>query len=143
MKNRVDIIGRLAFDPELNVTKSGKKVCNIVVACDRIKSEESDFIDCTLWEQVAEYISKYAKKGSLVSVEGAITTDRYTDGEGKTRKSQKVNGYRVIILDRRVQTARNDDELSDDEYARKALGITADGDPDGPFLDINADDLPF
>ena len=58
MLNNVMIMGRITRDPELRETENGKKVANITIATQRPykNSEgiyETDFIDCTLCEQIA------------------------------------------------------------------------------------------
>ena len=75
--NRVELIGRLARDPELRYT-SGKDplaVTRFTLAVDRAgKSDEADFIQVTVFGGTAEFVEKYFVKGLRVGVAGRIQT---------------------------------------------------------------------
>lgn len=89
MMNNVMLMGRLTRDAELRETESGKKVTNITIATQRPykNSEgiyETDFIDCTLWQGVAENTCEYCNKGDIVGVRGRIQNSTYEkDNEKK------------------------------------------------------------
>lgn len=91
-------IGRLTKDPELRYTTSNKAVASFSIAITRTYKgqNESDFINCECWEQVAETLSKYTHKGDLIAVNGNIKTDKYQDSNGN-------NKTRTYILVNRVQ----------------------------------------
>ena len=106
MINRVVLAGRLTKDPELRKTQSGKSVTNFTVAVDRPRRKdqevaETDFISCQAWNKTAEYICRYAKKGTLIGVDGRIQTRNYDNASG-----QKVHVTEVVCdsvtLDRTV-----------------------------------------
>lgn len=85
MLNRLLIVGTLAKDPELKETESGKKVVNTTIAIQRdYKNKEGkydvDFIDCVLWNGVAENACTYLKKGDLVGVNGKLGTTKDKNG---------------------------------------------------------------
>ena len=82
MINRVTLTGRLTNDIELQTTTSGKSVCTFYVAVDRpFKKEdgtrEADFYQMQAWNQVAEYLASYGRKGSTVAIDGRLGTDAY------------------------------------------------------------------
>ena len=86
--NRVDLVGRLARDPELRHTTSGRAVCQLTVAVSRNFTNqngerEADFITVVVWDKQAENVSKYVNKGKLISVEGRLQTRNYDDKDGK------------------------------------------------------------
>ena len=67
MLNQTVIVGRLVDSPEVRETESGKKVTNITLAVQRsYKNEDgeydTDFVDCTLWQGVAENTAEYCRK---------------------------------------------------------------------------------
>ena len=77
MVNRVELIGRLGFTPELRYTNGGKPVTNVSVAMptgdtDAQGRRECEFIDVTVWGSAAQSITDHAKKGDMVRVEGNI-----------------------------------------------------------------------
>ena len=82
--NKVFLMGRLTFDPELRQTPSGTAVTDLRLATNRSwtgqdgeRKEETLFIDVTVWDRQAETCCQYLKKGSGVHVEGS---SRWTPG---------------------------------------------------------------
>lgn len=89
--NDIVISGRLTRDPELRHTQSGKAVCNINVAVKRpFTKDETDFIDVVLWEQRAEFVSKYFSKGSFIIIRGSLQSRDYEDKEGNKRRAWEI-----------------------------------------------------
>lgn len=95
--NKVILIGRVAADPELLSTQSGKKVCKFPLATSRIwkgangeKKEETNFHNIILWERLAEIANNYAPKGSLLMIEGRIQNRSWEDKEGKKRYTTEI-----------------------------------------------------
>jgi single-strand DNA-binding protein len=103
--NKVILIGRVTRDPELRYTPSGKPVASFTLAVDRNRGQgqerETDFIDCVVWQQSAEFASKYATKGRLVCVEGRLQVRSYETQEGQKRKAYEVVCNDLRLLDRR------------------------------------------
>lgn len=89
--NKIIIKGRLAKDPELKKTNSGKVLCNFSVAVGRnFDYEITDFFDCTAWNNNAEFISKYFSKGKEILIDGEMQSDKFKDKNGNNRTSWKV-----------------------------------------------------
>lgn len=92
--NTVQIIGRLTHTPELRHTNSGTAVCSFSVAVDRkFKDADgntvTDYIDCTIWKQGAEFLCKWFDKGVRVGLTGELQTRNY-EKDGQTRKITEV-----------------------------------------------------
>ena len=83
--NNVNLIGRLARDPELKYTNTGKAVASFTVAVNRGfgKDNEADFINCVAWEKTAENMANYTAKGSQVGISGRLQVRSYDNNEGK------------------------------------------------------------
>ena len=87
MLNQIVIAGRLTSDPQIVTTENNKKRTYITVAVPRAYKNvdgnyETDFIQCTLWNGIAESCCEYCKKGDIVGVKGRIQTSNYEkDGE--------------------------------------------------------------
>lgn len=100
--NRVDLVGRLVRDPELRHTPNGNAVVQFNIAIDRItnKDEEkkADFPPIVVWNKQAENLTKYCKKGSLISVEGELRTRNYDDKDGKKVYITEVLATRIGFL---------------------------------------------
>ncbi|MEG1900624.1 MAG: single-stranded DNA-binding protein [Bacilli bacterium] len=102
MLNQLVLVGRLVKDIELRETESKKKVTNLTLAIPRSfkNSEgqyETDFIECTLWEQTAINTSEYCKKGSILGIKGRIQTKVIEKG-GVKRTVIEVIAEKVTFL---------------------------------------------
>lgn len=86
--------GRLTANPELKTLQNGS-VCNFTVACNKSYKKEgqpaAEFILCTAWGKIAEFISKYFIKGSFIEIKGEITNQSWQDNDGKKRFTTKIN----------------------------------------------------
>lgn len=102
MLNQTVLVGRIANDPELYETESGKKLSRITLAVPRAYKNmngeyDTDFIGCKLWQGVAQNTTDYCKKGDLVGVKGRIQVDRYQTDEGE-RFITEVVAEKVTFL---------------------------------------------
>jgi len=97
--NKVLLIGRLTRDPELRYTSGDQKaVCKFTLAVNRIgKDAGADFIRVQVWDRSAENCEKYLEKGSMVGIEGRITTSQY-EKDGKKLTLTEVRADRVEFL---------------------------------------------
>ena len=98
--NSIQLTGRLCESPELKQTTNGKSVISTNIAVDRpFAKDTTDFIPVVIWNQSAEYLSKYAKKGTKVGVTGKLTTRKYEDKQGNKRTAFEVVADTVEICD--------------------------------------------
>jgi single-strand DNA-binding protein len=127
--NKVFLMGRLTFDPELRRTPSGSAVTELRLATTRTWSdrngerrEETLFVDVTVWDRQAENCCQFLRKGSSVHVEGSLKMDTWEDKEtGKPRSKIRVQADRVQFLDsRRSDGAGGSGGMADDEMAPPA-----------------------
>ena len=103
MFNKIILIGRLVRDPELRYTPGkGVAVAKFTLAVDRrFKREgqqQADFIDCVVWDKLAENLAQYKVKGDQVAVEGRLEIRSYEDKEGQKRKATEVTCDNVVYL---------------------------------------------
>lgn len=98
--NNVVLIGRLARDPELRYTGTGKAVTTLTVAVNRGfgKDNDADFIPVVVWEKQAENCANYLTKGSQVGVQGRIQVRSYEAQNGEKRYVTEVVGNQVEFL---------------------------------------------
>ena len=97
--NRVNISGNLTRDPELRESASGSGILTFGVAVnDRRKNpqtgeweDQPNFIDCVVFGNRAEPLSRYLSKGSKVAIEGRL---RWSQWE---RDGQKRSKIEVIV----------------------------------------------
>jgi single-strand DNA-binding protein len=101
--NSVNIMGNLTRDPELKYTPSGKSVCSISIANNRVytkngeKVTEVSYFDVEVWGAAAENCSKYLAKGQGVIVEGRLKQDRW-EKDGKTQSRVRISANSVHFL---------------------------------------------
>ena len=84
MLNVVAIMGRLAADPQLRQTTTGKNVASFRIACDRGRRDangqsQADWLDVVAWDRTAEFVCKYFQKGSLIAIDGRLQSRSYQD----------------------------------------------------------------
>jgi single-strand DNA-binding protein len=107
--NKVFLMGRLTFDPELRRTPNGAAVAELRLATtrswlgrDNERREETLFIDVTVWDRQAETSCQFLRKGSGVHVEGYLRVDSWEDkNTGEKRSKIRVQAERVQFLDSR------------------------------------------
>ena len=138
--NVVILGGRLARDPELRTTSTGKKVCSFTVAVKRDKKDDTDFFKCKAWERTGENIAKFFTKGRYISITGAIENSKYTDKSGNERESTEINVSKFDFTDSKTET-RPAQVKPETAVARGGYKQT---DLDG-FMDIQgfSEELPF
>ena len=101
--NSVNIMGNLTRDPELKYTTSGKSVCNMSIANNRIYSKNNEkvsevsYFDIEVWGVIAENCAKYLSKGRGIIVEGRLKQDRW-EKEGKTQSRVRIAANNIHFL---------------------------------------------
>lgn len=106
--NNCSFIGRITKEVELRRTQSGKAVCSFTLAVDRPHVKDAtDFVDFVVWNQGAEYLAKYAHKGSKVSATGALTSRKWEDKNGNKRTNWEIICDTVSIEDSKKDEQEN------------------------------------
>lgn len=140
MFNLVVLTGRLTADPELKTTPNGIPVTSFSIAVSRRyrsgEETQADFINIVAWRQTAEFITKYFKKGSMIGIEGAIQTRRYTDKNGNNRTAFEVVANNVQF----VESKRDGNAAGGVEPASFS---NADVNDFAEIDDVSDSDLPF
>jgi single-strand DNA-binding protein len=93
--NRVQLAGRLVFDPELRSTQSGKAVCRMRVATN--DTHEAQYHDVVTWEALAESVAESFRQGSTVTVEGRLKTRTWEAQDGSTRRTTEIIAASVSV----------------------------------------------
>ena len=118
--NCVVLIGRLTKDVELRRTTSGKAVASFTLAVNKdFRNEQggydADFIDCVAFEQKAEAISKYVRKGDRFAVLGQLATRSYENKEGKKVKVTEVKVTGFDFLESKKQSENTFEPIDDND----------------------------
>lgn len=103
MLNQVVLVGRIVKTPELRVTENGKKTATVTLAVPRnfknMNGEyDTDFLDCTLWTNVAENTTEYCQTGDMVGVKGRIQTRVIQNEDGSKKKKTEIVAEKVTFL---------------------------------------------
>ena len=104
--NSVNVMGNLTRDPELKYTPSGKGVCSLSIANNRVYSKngekvtEVSYFDVEVWGVTADNCTKYLKKGSGIIVEGRLRQDRW-EKDGKTQSRVRIIANSVHFMPKR------------------------------------------
>ena len=111
--NKVILAGRLARDPEVRYTQSGKAVATLTLAVSRRFSRNAsdqqptaDFIPIVAWEKLADICGQYLHKGSLVYISGRMQTRKWQDKDGGARYTTEIIAQTLRMLSSKNDAAR-------------------------------------
>ena len=103
--NKVILLGRLGGDPEVTTLKSGQVVAKFSLATSKsYKDKQGKKVDTTqwhnivMWQPLAQVAEKYLSKGSLVYLEGEITSRSYDDQHGTKRWFTEIVAHELTML---------------------------------------------
>lgn len=138
--NSINLVGRLTADPELKTTNSGKSVCSFTLAVSRPRVKDTtDFINLVAWNQSAEYLTNYGRKGNLVAVTGILTSRKYDDKDGNHRTAFEVVCDLVSLCESRDKGQGGVSVTPANKSSNKGIA-----EPPTQFVDLDNDsDLPF
>lgn len=122
---QVTIVGRLARDPEVRMTQTGKQIVTASVAVG--KDDKTQWYKLNAWEQTGKWLVD-AKKGDLVFAQGSLQLGTYERKTGGTAIDAVVNAQ-VIRTSHKREDAGND---FGSQQPRQAL-TDLDFDQDVPF----------
>lgn len=136
--NSINLIGNICNDLEVKQTNSGKSVLQITLAVNRpFTRDVTDFIPVVVWNQPAEYLGKYARKGTKVAVSGKLTSRKWDDKEGNKRTAYEVIAESVEICESARESAteakNQPSTYIPDAYVSPTMFEAADTDSDLPF----------
>jgi len=103
--NKVIIVGFLGGNPEMRSMPNGDAVTNVSIATsetwiDKIsgeKKEKTEWHRVIFFRRQAEIAAQYLKKGSLVYVEGQISTRKWQDKNGQDHYTTEIFGSDLKI----------------------------------------------
>ena len=142
--NKAILCGRTTADINIQMTATGKKVCRFTLAIDDGKnadgSRRTQFIDCEAWNQSAEFLERYVKKGVRILVEGRLNKTSY-EKDGQKHYPTNVVCDRVEFAD-----GANQPQNEQTSVVKQNAPRTAQNQPVNDWQNIDIDfesDLPF
>ena len=142
--NKVILLGNLTRDPEIRYSQGEKQmaVARFSIAVNRRFANDgetnADFFNCTAFGKTAEFIEKYFRQGSRMSLVGRIENNNYTNKNGEKVYSVQIMVEEVEFAERK--TAQSNNQTQNQNQPAQTNG----GDDD--FMNIPdgiEDGLPF
>lgn len=141
--NKAQIIGNLGHDPEVSTTPGGSSVAKLNVATtEKFKDRSGNSKEITtwhivrVWQQAADFIGKYAKKGTQIYVEGKLRTETW-ERDGQRHSQQIIEASDIQILDRKSEGQRQQRGSGNGTYKSRSDYDRANS------LEPQPDDMPF
>ncbi|MDH5182467.1 MAG: single-stranded DNA-binding protein [Gammaproteobacteria bacterium] len=109
--NKAIIIGNCGADPVLKYTARGSPICEVSVATSTDwkdantgeKKQAAEWHKVVFFNNLADVVGKYVRKGSKIYVEGRIQTQKWTDKNGVDRYTTSIIGGSMQMLDSRSE----------------------------------------
>ena len=140
--NKVILAGRLARDPEMRYTTSGKAVASFSLAVNRRfgrnagdQQQTADFIPIIAWEKLAEICGNNLIKGSQVLVEGRMQVRSYEGQDGTKRYVTEVVANEIEFMGSKQQRESSGGSFTPVESAPPTGGFGG--------SQVSDDDIPF
>ncbi|MBQ0045677.1 MAG: single-stranded DNA-binding protein [Mycoplasma sp.] len=128
--NKVFLVGNLTADPIPKQTTTGKTLVNFSVACnDNIQGKDhTNFFNCVAWNQQANYLATYVKKGDTVAVDGRLNKRSYVNKEGRNINVTEIIVDSIKTIVKRSKQEQNQEEMVsvNDQFATKIIDTEAD-----------------
>jgi len=128
MLNVITLVGNVVADPTSRATNTGKNVATVRLAVNNpLNDKEVLFINVDTWEKQADFVTKFVKKGSMVSAVGRLRQDEW-EKDGVKRTAYSVVAERVNFIGSKKKEAApgasNDQSNGfDDDAFAQAAGI--------------------
>ena len=124
MINSVILTGRLTKNIDLRQTSAGKAMTYFTLAVNRVFKKEqggsdADFITCVAFGKQAENMARYLTQGSLIGVEGRISTRNFQGNDGKTVYVTEVIAGNVSFLETKKQQTNINQPLGMQNYQQQ------------------------
>lgn len=139
MNNILILIGRITRNIELKHTNNNKPYTSINLAVNNAK-DDTTFIDIKLFNNLAELVCNYCKKGDLIGIQAIVKNNNWEDNNGKVHYDYSFIANKVTFLHSSNKDVKN---KSDREIVRDLMNSN---DPFKEFADeveITDEDLPF
>lgn len=104
MINKVILVGNVGADPDYRALDGGNRVVRLRLATtEKYKTndgtkEQTEWHNIEAWQNLADIIDKWVKKGDKLYVEGSIRTRTYTDKNDVERTSTSIIAKEIKIL---------------------------------------------
>ena len=150
MINKVILVGNLGRDPEVRMLDGGVAVGNFPIATNENYKDKAgnwqtktEWHDIVAWRQLAENLENRMSKGTLVYVEGKLSSRKYTDKDGIERYKTDVVANVIRVIDRKNESTSSAGSMNagadNAPNQQKASGSST----NDATSEDDVDDLPF
>ena len=113
--NSVNLVARLASDPELRSLPSGTSVCSLRVAFNTRRKngatgeweDVGNFVNVTVWGKQGESVARNLRKGSRIGISGYLEHRTWEAQDGSRREAHQIVAHRVQYLTPKQDGANN------------------------------------
>lgn len=97
--NIVIVSGRLARDPEIRTTSTGKAVGKATVVTNEWNGEKEvpEFHTVIAWEKLSDRLAR-GRKGAVVNVVGRLQTRKWKDASGADHRSTEIVASKIEVM---------------------------------------------
>ena len=149
--NKAILIRHLGKDPEVRYMPNGEAVANVTLATSETwkdktgeKQEKTEWHNIVFFKRLAEIAGQYLKKGSLIYVEGRITTEKWRTKEGQDRYTTKIVANEMKMLGGKSSGASSFEVVENKSAASSSGSAPAKSAPAAKSnFDNFDDDIPF
>ena len=102
--NKVELLGRVGTEPEMQYTPNGTAVTKLRLATDRRRQDgevEPDWHNVVIWSKSAEAVNEYIGKGDRIYVAGRLVNNTWEGDDGQRRYRTEIHASEVVFLDSR------------------------------------------
>ena len=107
IRNKVQLIGNVGEDPQLETTKNGFKYVKLSIATNNTyTNKEGEKVKDTQWHPVlfwgkkAEITKKYVVKGQEIYVEGSLNYRNYDDDNRNKKYLFEIISNELLLLNK-------------------------------------------
>jgi single-strand DNA-binding protein len=138
--NRVVLVGNLTRDPELRHTPSGTPVCNLGIAVNGRRRDESgnwvdkpNFFRISVFGNQAESCAQYLSKGRPVAIDGRLDWRQWEAQDGSKREAVEIVAESVQFLGSRGDGDGGGNQFVPAGAQQESADFPAAADDDIPF----------
>lgn len=101
--NKIQLIGNVGRDPDIQHTQNGTKVAHLSLATDRWRpnapedAKRTDWHRLTCWSKLAQFVEDHVATGDRLFVEGRLEYDSY-ERDGVTIPTAEITVHEVVML---------------------------------------------
>ena len=105
IRNKVQLIGNVGQEPEVQTLKSGSKVARFSMATnENYRNAKGERVTNTQWNTIvawnktAEIIESFVNKGKEIAIEGKLSSRSWEDQDGNKRYTTEVVCNEIVLL---------------------------------------------